>query len=172
MIGFPVLIGLLLLFVPIWNHKGERAASRRPWAIAVVCLSVIMIGGLWWEGQQSPWSPNFEAQPLTEKVVGTTSGPVFKGGQLFHDKGCLNCHLIQGFGGRRGPDLTYIADTLTRDNLVIRIVNGGTNMPAFGPSLKPGELDALVAFLETRKRALRPQDQANNTASSFTSVPK
>jgi hypothetical protein len=33
-------------------------------------------------------------------------------------------------------------------------------MPAFGPSLKPGELDALVAFLETRKRALRPQDQS------------
>src|SRR4029453_2919439 len=30
MIGFPILIGLLLLFVPIWNHKGERAASRRP----------------------------------------------------------------------------------------------------------------------------------------------
>jgi ubiquinol-cytochrome c reductase cytochrome b subunit len=160
MIGFPILIGLLLLFVPIWNHKGERAASRRPWAIAVVCLSVIMIGGLWWEGQQSPWSPNFEAQPLSEKVVGATSGPVFKGGQLFHDKGCLNCHLIQGFGGRRGPDLTYIADTLTRDNLVIRIVNGGTNMPAFGSSLKPQELDALVAFLESRKRPIRPQDQS------------
>ena len=172
MIGFPILIGLLLLFVPIWNHKGERAASRRPWAIAVVCLSVIMIGGLWWEGQQSPWSPNFEAQPLSEKVVGATSGPVFKGGQLFHDKGCLNCHLIQGFGGRRGPDLTYIADTLTRDNLVIRILNGGTNMPAFSSSLKPGELDALVAFLETRKRPLRPQDQATDTASSSTSASK
>src|SRR5216110_1047360 len=114
----------------------------------------------------------FLAQPLSEKVVGATSGPVFKGGQLFHDKGCLNCHLIQGFGGRRGPDLSYIADKLTRDNLVIRILNGGTNMPAFSSSLKPGELDDLVAFLETRKRPLRPQDQANNTASSFTSAPK
>jgi ubiquinol-cytochrome c reductase cytochrome b subunit len=160
MIGFPILIGLFLLFIPIWNHKGERAASRRPWAIAVVCLSVIMIGALWWEGQHSPWSPNFEAQPLSEKVVGATSGPVFTGAQLFHDKGCLDCHLIQGVGGRRGPDLSYIADKLTHDNLIIRIINGGTNMPAFGPSLKPGELDALVAFLETRKRTLHPQDQA------------
>jgi ubiquinol-cytochrome c reductase cytochrome b subunit len=89
---------------------------------------------------------------------------------LFHDKGCLNCHLIQGFGGRRGPDLTYIADKLTRDNLVIRILNGGGNMPAFSSSLKPPELDALVAFLETRKRPLRPEDQANKTASSATSA--
>src|SRR5689334_5389769 len=30
------------------------------------------------------------------------------------------------------------------------VVNGGTNMPAFGSSLKPEELDALVPFLETR----------------------
>jgi ubiquinol-cytochrome c reductase cytochrome b subunit len=170
MIGFPILIGLLLLFVPIWNHKGERAASRRPWAIAVVCLSVIMIGGLWWEGQQSPWSPNFEALPLSEKVVGATSGPVFKGGQLFHDKGCLNCHLIQGFGGRRGPDLTYIADTLTRDNLVIRIVNGGTNMPAFGPSLKPGELDDFGCKIpgNTQTSALLRHRQDQTTAFSTT----
>ena len=41
------------------------------------------------------------------------------------------------------------------------IVNGGTNMPVFGPSLKPGELDALVAFLQSRKRPIRPQDQSS-----------
>src|SRR5262249_5122102 len=115
------------------------------------------------------WSPNFEAQPLSEKVVGATTGPVFTGGKLFYDKGCLNCHLVQGFGGRRGPDLTYIADKLTHDNLVIRIVNGGTNMPAFGSSLKPGELDALVAFLETRKRPLRHQEQQTAAVSSAVS---
>jgi hypothetical protein len=33
-------------------------------------------------------------------------------------------------------------------------------MPAFGNSLKPPELDALVAFLESRKRPIRPQDQS------------
>jgi ubiquinol-cytochrome c reductase cytochrome b subunit len=160
MILMPVLLGLLLLIIPVLNHKGERAASRRPWAIAVVCLSVIMIGSLWIEGQQSPWSPNFQALPLTEQVIGATSGPVFEGARLFHDKACLNCHLIQGHGGRRGPDLTHIADKLTHDNMVIRIVNGGDNMPAFGSSLKPQEIDALVSFLQSRKRRIRPQDEA------------
>ena len=160
MILMPILLGLMILMIPVLNHKGERAASRRPWAIAVVCLSVIMIGSLWVAARQSPWSPNFEALPLSEKVIGATSGPVFEGALLFHDKACLSCHLIQGFGGRRGPDLTYIADELTRDNMVIRIVNGGTNMPAFGSSLKPQELDALVTFLQSRKRPSRPQDQS------------
>jgi ubiquinol-cytochrome c reductase cytochrome b subunit len=160
MILMPVLLGLLLLIIPVLNHKGERAASRRPWAIAVVCLSVIMIGSLWIEGQQSPWSPNFQALPLSEQVIGATSGPVFEGARLFHDKACLNCHLIQGHGGRRGPDLTHIADKLTHDNMVIRIVNGGDNMPAFGSSLKPQEIDALVAFLQSRRRPIRPQDQS------------
>jgi len=160
MILMPALIGITLLIIPVLNNKGERAASRRPWAIAVVLLSVIMIGSLWVAGQQSPWSPNFQALPLTEKVIGATSGPVFEGGQLFHDKACLSCHLIQGYGGRRGPDLTYIGDKLTRDNIIIRIVNGGGNMPAFGSSLKPPEIDALVAFLQSRKRPIRPQDQS------------
>jgi len=168
MILMPVLIALLLLIIPVLNHKGERAASRRPWAIAVVCLSIIMIGSLWVEGQRSPWSPNFQALPLSEKTIGAKSGPVFNGARLFHDKSCLNCHLIQGHGGRRGPDLTFIADELSYDNMVLRIVNGGNNMPAYGSSLKPEELDALVAFLESRKRPLRPQDQSANAALSTT----
>jgi ubiquinol-cytochrome c reductase cytochrome b subunit len=159
MILGPIVIGIILI-IPAFNNKGERAASRRPWAIAVVLLSVIMIGSLWIAGQQSPWSPNFEALPLAQKVIGATSGPVFEGAQLFHDKACLNCHLIQGFGGRRGPDLTYVGDKLTRDNIIIRIVNGGNNMPAFGSSLKPNEIDALVAFLQSRKHPIRPRDQS------------
>ena len=139
--------------MPILHNSGERAPSRRPWSIAVVLLSVIMIGSLWILGAKSPWSPNFNAQPLPQNVIGATSGPVFDGAKLFHDRACLNCHLIDGYGGRRGPELTYVGDRLAKSDMIIRIVNGGVNMPAFGGSLKPEDIEELTAFLQSRKRS-------------------
>jgi mono/diheme cytochrome c family protein len=56
--------------------------------------------------------------------------------------------------------------------MVIRIVNGGGNMPAYRNSLKPQEVDALVAFLESRKRPIRPQDQPTEAQASVTSIMK
>jgi ubiquinol-cytochrome c reductase cytochrome b subunit len=155
MILIPVVIGMLLLMVPLLNNRGERAPSRRPWSIAVVLLSVILIGSLWAFGIASPWSPNFEPGHIPVSIIGADNGPVYQGAVLFDERGCLNCHLIQGYGGRRGPDLTFIGDELTQDNMVIRIVNGGVNMPAFGNTLKPAEIDDLVAFLASRHKIPR-----------------
>ncbi len=147
----PLVFGGLLMSPPLLSNKGERAARRRPWAIAVVVGAVVMIGSLWIVGARSPWAPNFEAGPLPADIVGTTSGPVAEGARLFHDKGCLSCHLISGQGGRRGPNLTRIGDLLTRDEMTIRISNGGTNMPGFASTLSADELDHLVSFLASRR---------------------
>lgn len=149
---FPLFAGAVLFLLPLVSNKGERSLRKRPWALASVILIVTMIGAFWYEGVKSPWSPNFDAKALPAEIVGADSGPVAEGAVVFHQKGCLNCHLIAGKGGRRGPDLTYIGDKLDRDDMVIRIVNGGTNMPAFGNNLKPKQMDELIAFLQSRTR--------------------
>jgi ubiquinol-cytochrome c reductase cytochrome b subunit len=149
-VGAPLLVGAALISLPfIWN-RGERHPLRRPWAFGAVIVIVTMVGTLWVAGSRSDWAPDFSAQPLTAEVVGTTSGPVWQGAQLFHDKGCEYCHRISGHGGRRGPDLTTVGDRLSKEQLTVRILNGGVNMPAFGGTLTPQELEYLIAFLQSR----------------------
>ncbi len=140
----------VLLLVPLFN-KGERHPARRPWAVASVIAIVMMILTLWIEAKRAPWSPDFEAKLLPDTVIASTQADVIRGARLFHERGCEYCHAVGGNGGHRGPDLTYVGDRLTHADMVIRILNGATNMPAFAGALKPDELDALVAFLESRK---------------------
>jgi ubiquinol-cytochrome c reductase cytochrome b subunit len=152
MILAPLIAGLALILLPFLFGKGERSPRRRPWAIAGVLMVVLMISSLWYVGAKSPWSPNFDAQPLPANVVGIETGPVADGARFFHDKGCLNCHLIESYGGRRGPNLSGVGGRLSRSDMVIRIVNGGQNMPAFGNNLTPEQLNDLVAFLQSRNK--------------------
>jgi ubiquinol-cytochrome c reductase cytochrome b subunit len=156
MIFAPVLAGGLLIAVPFISNRGERSPSRRPWAVAAVIMIAVMIGAFWRAGVQASWSPNFEAGPLPAQVVGANSGPVYDGAKLFEMRGCINCHLIQGYGGRRGPDLTQIGDKLQPNQMILRISNGATNMPAYASSLTPAEMDELVAFLQSRKSDWKP----------------
>src|SRR5580704_13159269 len=148
----PLLIGGLLVSAPFLSNKGERSVRKRPWAVAIVVTAVLMVGSLWVLGARSDWSPNFQVPPLSAEIVGTSTGPVAEGARIFHDKACLNCHLIDGQGGRRGPNLSLIGDLLPRDQIVIRISNGGKNMPAFAGNLKPEELEALADFLVSRRK--------------------
>ena len=60
--------------------------------------------------------------------------------------------LIAGVeGGRRGPNLSHIGSLLSKQDLVIRISNGGHNMPAFAGTLNPDQVEVLVAFLQSRR---------------------
>ncbi len=69
---------------------------------------------------------------------------------------CAACHIIDNEGVSIGPDLTRIG--AERDATWLRewitnpeAVDPFANMPAFGTTLTPAELDALVAFLSARR---------------------
>jgi ubiquinol-cytochrome c reductase cytochrome b subunit len=72
-----------------------------------------------------------------------------QGALVFQAKQCHNCHSLDGRGGERGPALDRVALSLTEDQLVRQVIQGGGNMPAYGKNLRPAETTALVAFLKT-----------------------
>jgi ubiquinol-cytochrome c reductase cytochrome b subunit len=166
----PLVFGLALILLPFVGSQGERSPLRRPWAMAIVLFIVIIIGTLWRAGHEAPWSPNFTAQALSPQLIGTTQGPVYQGAQLFYAKGCEACHTIENHGGQRGPDLTTVGDRLTAEQMTIRILNGGTNMPPFAGNLAPDDLNALVAFLRSRHASEPSLQHAQNVGTESTRV--
>jgi hypothetical protein len=66
---------------------------------------------------------------------------------------------IGGSGGLRGPAFDSVANTMTRDQLVRQVIQGGGNVSAYGKNLNPAEVTALVSFLETLHPAGRPPDR-------------
>jgi ubiquinol-cytochrome c reductase cytochrome b subunit len=152
-VGAPGIAATCLLVLPLIFNRGQRAPSRRPWAVASVVLIITGVGALWMEGVRSPWSPDFNARALPPMVVHAADAEVAQGAVLFHDKGCEYCHAVGGIGGNRGPELGSVADRMTQQQMTLRILNGANNMPSFASTLKPGEVSVIVAFLASRHLA-------------------
>ena len=151
-IGFPLLLGLLFIALPFIAATGERSPRRRPWAVGVVAVFGVSVAALVNLGSNAPWSPDLVSDLTLPSSVTTGLSPTAaRGAQSFQQRGCINCHTIAGVGGERGPDLTQVGARLTTDELTWRILNGGRNMPAYGSTLPPDEISALVEFLSTRK---------------------
>ena len=150
-VGFPLLVGVVLVILPFVAPAGERHPRRRPWAVATVGVGAVAIAVLIQAGFAAPWSPEMPPSPLPAAVTAPLTGTARQGATLFQEKGCHSCHVIAGTGGSRGPELTTVGGRLNPDQLTWRILFGGTNMPAYGTSLRPEELSALVDFLAARR---------------------
>ena len=70
-----------------------------------------------------------------------------KAALLLQSKQCRNCHAIGDEGGHRGPDLSDVGTRMNEPELVRQVIQGGGNMPAYGNTLTPQEVKALVAYL-------------------------
>ena len=152
-IGLPTFAVLYLFALPILFPKGERHWSRRPAAIAVVAIPFVAYAALTVAAYTPTWVPVLTAEArLPDAVTAGLAANERHGADVYVQKSCFACHMIDGAGGRRGPDLSTVASRVGRDRLVERILTGGGGaMPAYSGSISPQDLDDLVAFLETRK---------------------
>jgi ubiquinol-cytochrome c reductase cytochrome b subunit len=69
---------------------------------------------------------------------------------------CVNCHVIDGVGGREGPDLTRVGVKLTQGVIEQRIIeplmiDPDAEMPAFGDRISPEDIHRLAVWLSARK---------------------
>ena len=150
-VGLPLFAFTFLFLVPLLWPDGERHWSRRPTAIAAVALPFVAYASLTIAGIESPWVPKLEGGTLPASVTQGLGDAERRGADLFVSKACFACHMIEGAGGRRGPDLSRVGSRLNRDQITARIATGGGGMPAFAGSVTPAELEDLVTFLVTRK---------------------
>jgi ubiquinol-cytochrome c reductase cytochrome b subunit len=161
MLVFPVLLIGVLLLVPFIANRGERAPSRRPIAVLTVIVVVTLLGILTYQGATSPWSPKMRAwsgDPVPVRIVKNSTPMELQGALVFQFKSCRNCHALDGVGGKKGPDLTFVGTRLTRDQLIDQVSNGtpgGGDMPAYGKQISPAEMTVLAEFLTS----LRPEGQ-------------
>ena len=145
----PLVFGAVLLLLPLFN-KGSRSVRERPLAALLVVFIWTIILTFWAAGERADWSPDFSAAALPPAVVRSTDSLVTEGARLFRAKGCEYCHAIEGYGGKRGPDLSDVRSRMAPDQIAARITNGSLNMPAYARTLTPDQVRTLVAFLATR----------------------
>jgi ubiquinol-cytochrome c reductase cytochrome b subunit len=159
-IGIAVLIAL-----PFVAGEGEKSWKRRPIAVLTILLIAVSLGTMTHLGEHTPWSPVMDAwsgEPIPSQYVRGRTALERQGALVFQAKQCHNCHSLDDRGGKRGPALDRVALTLTQDQLIRQVIQGGGNMPAYGKNLSPAETTALVAFLKT----LHPATQLPATDAS------
>lgn len=152
LLGGPFLTLVALLAVPFVGKKGERSMKRRPWALASVVVIALAIATMLDLGNRAPWSPVLDPSPVPAEVVQGLSADAQTGARLMQSEACLSCHMVDGQGGKVGPNLSNVGDRLSRDQIVWSILNGSSNvMPAYGGTLSPTEVEELMAFLEAQR---------------------
>src|ERR1700720_2789293 len=146
-------IGILVLVaLPFVAGEGEKSWKRRPIAVLTILLIAVSLGTMTHLGEHTPWSPVMDAwsrEPIPPQYLHGRTSLERQGALVFQAKQCHNCHSLDDQGGKRGPALDRVALTLTDDQLIRQVIQGGGNMPAYGKNLSPAETIALVAFLKT-----------------------
>jgi cytochrome c551/c552 len=78
------------------------------------------------------------------------------GASLFKSEGCIACHIINGKGGKVGPNLSHIgSNNLSYHWMKKQLIDPAAHfrsniMPSFG-NIPPAKIKILVSYLESLK---------------------
>ena len=123
-------------FYVIWKGPGEKDVVRYPWPYQLAEIEVARVE------ERYPHAVPIDAPP---------GSPARRGFELFR-RSCLQCHAINGDGGRVGPELNVPQSIVSyRPEAQLRAFIRNpqqfryTQMPA-NPQLSEADLDALLAY--------------------------
>jgi menaquinol-cytochrome c reductase cytochrome b/c subunit len=163
-VGVPTLLLILLIGLPFYDRRPERAVLRRPVAFIAAILVIISMGVLTWKGataKETLGSETVGLVPGWAKQQGFAANPVaVKGATLFAESGCLNCHTYLGTGSSNlgAPDLS--AEGAKGRGIEWQVAHlknpssktPGSPMPSFA-ALGDANLTQIATFLEASKGA-------------------
>jgi quinohemoprotein ethanol dehydrogenase len=84
----------------------------------------------------------------SENSEDTASADTEKGLSLY-ESNCLSCHGNVGADGHNGPNLQDSKITANKSDVIDRIKNGGSSMPAFIDILSEEDVDAIGEYVST-----------------------
>jgi menaquinol-cytochrome c reductase cytochrome b/c subunit len=161
-VGVPTILLMLLIGLPFFDRRPERAVLRRPVAFVAAILVVISMGVLTWKGATAKEALGSETVSLVPEWAakqGFADNPVaVEGATLFAQSGCLNCHIYLGAGGQNlgAPELTE--EGLKGRGVEWQVAHlknpssktPGSAMPSFA-ALGDENLTKIATFLEASK---------------------
>ena len=161
-IGVPTICLALLIGLPFFDRRPERAVLRRPVAMVAAILVVISMGVLTWKGataKESLGSENVALVPEWAEKQGFADDKVaVAGATLFAESGCMNCHTYLGAGssnlgapdlsaeGAKGRGIEWQVEHLKNPSSK----TPGSAMPSFA-ALGDENLTKIATFLEASK---------------------
>ena len=81
-----------------------------------------------------------------------TPAAVRPAAQAYEESGCSHCHIFNGAGGRKGPNLSGVGKRLSVEAIAKQIREGGGAMPAYGEALDGREITRLAEMLSQARK--------------------
>jgi len=101
-----------------------------------------------WSAERKMLTPPLMPPEFPQSPFGFNRGDERRGESLYRKNGCPSCHMIDGKGGKLGPDLSRIGETKTLPGWYRQHLANSHKPPFAFPDR---DMDDLIAYLQNLK---------------------